>query len=157
MLRDQFLSHIVTWDEAYAEWLALQRAKAQGPEPGRATPSGLRPQNALRIAIQHQEGVTVLFPAGRLTLGDGDQELGEVVGAQLERGARKILIDFTQVSYLDSAGLGELVGCFTATQACGGELKVCGLNTRVLALLTLSSLNGVFGVKGTQAEALAAF
>ena len=159
LLRELLLSHIVLWDEPFAEWLGRKSLAAReeaGAGPAPVWP-GTGRQSARKIAVSQQEDITVIFPGGKITLGDGDLELGQAVRAQLERGARKILVDFSQVSYLDSSGLGELVGCYTSSRNCGGELRVCGLNNRVLTLLKLTSLNQVFDVKETQAEALSAF
>ncbi len=111
----------------------------------------------MEIRIDHHQGICVLRPAGKITLGEGDQELGEAVRTQLAQGERKILIDFTKVSYLDSSGIGELVGCFTSIRNRQGELKLCGLNTRTFDLMKMTSLHSVFDVKETEAEALAAF
>ena len=115
------------------------------------------PESALKIAIDTRHGITILCPAGKITLGDGDQELGEAVRTQLEAGARTILLDFSHVTYLDSSGLGELVGCYTSIRHRGGDLKICGLNTRVFSLMKLTSLHSVFDVKDTEEQALAAF
>ncbi len=148
-LRTLFLSHIVTWDEAYAEWLDPRNpdpAPAHGPK-----------EETMKINIRNERGITLILPQGKITLGDGDQELGEAVRTELAQGARKILLDFSAVSYLDSSGLGELVGCFTAIRSRGGDLKVCGLNTRVFDLMKLTSLHSVFDVRDTQDQALAAF
>lgn len=109
------------------------------------------------IRIDTHQQVCILRPAGKITLGDGDQELGEAVRTQLAAGVRQILIDFSHVSYLDSSGIGELVGCFTSIRNRGGELKLCALNARTFDLMKLTSLNSVFDVKESEAEALAAF
>ena len=101
--------------------------------------------------------VTVLHPEGKITLGDGDQELGEAVRTVLERGARKIIINFEQVNYLDSSGVGELVGCYTSIKNRGGDRKVCGLNSRIMGLIKMTSLHSVFDVRDSEQEALAAF
>jgi anti-anti-sigma factor len=101
--------------------------------------------------------VTILYPEGKITLGDGDQELGEAVRTTLDQGSRKVLINFTKVSYLDSSGVGELVGCFTSIKNKGGELKICGMNSRIFSLITMTSLHSVFDVKDTEEESLAAF
>jgi anti-anti-sigma factor len=105
---------------------------------------------------QHND-VLVLCPEGKITLGDGDQELGVAVRGALEDGAKKILIDFSKVSYLDSSGVGELVGCFTSIKNKSGELRICGLNSRIDSLMRMSSLLSVFDVRDTEAEALADF
>lgn len=154
LLRDMFLCHIVTWDEAYGEWLALRRPWT-GARPAAERPA-LLPVPA-RITVDHRLGITVLCPEGRITLGDGDEELGEAVRTQLAAGARKILLDFSHVSYLDSSGVGELVGCYTSVRNQGGDLKICGVNTRVFNIMKLTSLHAVFDVRDTEDEALAAF
>lgn len=108
--------------------------------------------------IQRTQGdVCILCPEGKITLGEGDQELGEAVRAVLEEGGRRIVINFEKVSYLDSSGVGELVGCYTSIKKQGGELKICGMNDRILKLITLTSLHSVFAVTDTEAEAVIGF
>jgi anti-anti-sigma factor len=101
--------------------------------------------------------VLILYPEGKITLGDGDQELGEAVRTSLAEGARKIVINFSKVSYLDSSGVGELVGCFTSIKGKGGELRICGMSSKIFSLIKMTSLHSVFEVKDTEDEALAGF
>ena len=105
---------------------------------------------------KHQE-VLILYPEGKITLGDGDQELGEAVRTALTDGARKIVINFSKVSYLDSSGVGELVGCYTTIKQQGGDLRICGLNPRISSLIKMTSLNSIFAVKDLEDEAIAGF
>jgi anti-sigma B factor antagonist len=111
----------------------------------------------MKMTTRTHNDVTILYPEGKITLGDGDQELGEAVRTTLDQGSRKVLINFTKVSYLDSSGVGELVGCFTSIKNKGGELKICGMNSRIFSLITMTSLHSVFDVKDTEEESLAAF
>ena len=111
----------------------------------------------MKIQERKANDVFILAPQGKVTLGDGDQELGEAVRQALEDGHRKILIDFTKVTVLDSSGLGELVGCFTSIKNRQGELRICGLNSRIFNLMQMTSLHSVFEVRDTEAEALAGF
>jgi len=101
--------------------------------------------------------ITVLVPEGKITMGDGDQELGEAVRGALAEGARKLLIDFSKVTYLDSSGVGELVGCFTAIKRKDGEMRICGMSNKLFGLIKMTSLHSVFTVKDTEAEALEGF
>mgnify|MGYP001555523561 FL=1 len=57
----------------------------------------------------------------------------------------------------NSSGVGERVGCFTSIKNKGGELRVCGLNTRIFGLIKMTSLHSVFDVRDTEAEALTGF
>lgn len=111
----------------------------------------------MNLNIEHREGLCILRPQGRITLGDGDQALGEAVRACLAEGERRILIDFNQVSYLDSSGIGELVGCYTAILNRQGELKLFGLSSRVFDLMKLVSLHAVFSVHDSESEAVRSF
>jgi anti-anti-sigma factor len=53
--------------------------------------------------------------------------------------------------------VGELVGCYTSIKNKGGELRVCGMNSRIFNLITMTSLNTVFDVKDTEEESLEGF
>jgi anti-sigma B factor antagonist len=111
----------------------------------------------MQITHRNHQGVTILYPEGKITLGDGDQELGEAVRTVLEEGGRRIIINFSKVSYLDSSGVGELVGCYTSVKNKGGDLRICGMNTRIFTLIKMTSLHSVFEVKETEEESLAGF
>jgi anti-anti-sigma factor len=101
--------------------------------------------------------ITLLYPEGKIILGDGDQELGEAVRRCLDQGARKLILNFSKVSYLDSSGVGELVGCYTSVKNQGGELRLCCLNARISNLIRMTSLHSVFTVAETEDEALAGY
>ena len=111
----------------------------------------------MKMTTRSHNDVTILYPEGKITLGDGDQELGEAVRTSLEQGARKVLINFSKVSYLDSSGVGELVGCYTSVKGKSGELRICGMNSRIFSLITMTSLHSVFDVKDTEEESLNGF
>jgi len=102
------------------------------------------------------DDICVLHPAGRVSFANGDQELAELVRAAMTEGVRKILIDFSKVSYIDSSGIGELVGCAVYIKEQRGELKLCGLNSRTFNLMKMVSLHSVFEVEDVDAEALLA-
>ena len=111
----------------------------------------------MKMTQKKHNDVLILCPEGKITLGDGDQELGEAIRTELDKGARKIIIDFSKVSYLDSSGVGELVGCYTSIKNKEGELRICGMNSKIFGLMKMTSLHSVFEVKDTEAEALSGF
>jgi anti-anti-sigma factor len=111
----------------------------------------------MNLTTRMHQDVAILYPEGKITLGDGDQELGEAVRTTLAGGTKKILINFEKVTYLDSSGVGELVGCYTSIKNKEGELRICGMNNRIFGLIKMTSLHSVFSVKDTEAEALAGF
>ena len=70
-------------------------------------------------------GVTVVKVEGQLIVGNR-QELKELVFAALDKGDRRILIDFSQTGYIDSSGLGALVSISKRVREAGGELAQPG-------------------------------
>ena len=111
----------------------------------------------MNLTQRNHQGIIIICPEGKITLGDGDQELREAVRTALEQGARMIVINLTKISYLDSSGVGELVGCYTSIKNKGGEMRICGMNARIINLITMTSLHSVFDVKDTEEESLTGF
>ena len=103
-----------------------------------------------------QSGVAVLQVEGQLIVGNR-QELKELVQAALDRGERRILIDFSRTGYIDSSGLGALVSISKRIREAGGELRLSGLNEDLRSLFELTKLDTLFRISPTTAEALAGF
>ena len=69
--------------------------------------------------------VAIVTVTGDITLNKGgDVVLKDKMGSLLQQGRTKVLLDFGGVSYVDSAGLGELVHAYATTKNKGGTLKL---------------------------------
>lgn len=97
----------------------------------------------LKVGTREQNGVTIVDCSGRIVFGDEAIQLREVVKALLDR-PRPIVINLKEVSYVDSGGLGTLVGLFTSAQKAGTTVKLAALNHRVIDLLQITKLVTVF-------------
>ena len=108
---------------------------------------------------QHIVGdVAVVKVTGDITLNrGGDVMLKDKVQSLLQQGHTKLVIDLSAVSYVDSAGLGELVQAYATTRNRGGALKLHGITKRVNDLLVVTKLLTVFEVYDSEAEAVASF
>jgi anti-sigma B factor antagonist len=113
----------------------------------------------MKMETQTREvnGVTILDLAGRITLGAGSLQLRDTVHRLVGEGRKKILLNLAQINYIDSSGVGELVGAFTTVRREGGELKLMRLSKKVHDLMQMTKLYSVFDVKEDEASALAAF
>jgi anti-sigma B factor antagonist len=69
-------------------------------------------------------GVTIVDLRGRIVLGEGSTGLRDLVQNLVIEGIKRILLNFRDVDYIDSSGLGELVSAFTSLRNQGGELKL---------------------------------
>ncbi|MEM6501078.1 MAG: STAS domain-containing protein [Cyanobacteria bacterium P01_C01_bin.89] len=93
--------------------------------------------------------VKVICPEGIL---DGTQagEFRKQVGDAVEGGSETVLIDFKNVTFMDSSGLGALVLSLKSVRAAGGKLFVCSVNEQVKMLLELTSMDRVFEIFESQ-------
>ncbi|HET7425169.1 MAG: STAS domain-containing protein [Gemmatimonadales bacterium] len=101
-------------------------------------------------------GVTVVKVEGQLIVGNR-QELKDLVFAALDKGERRILIDFSQTGYIDSSGLGALVSISKRVREAGGELRLSGLNEDLRSLFELTKLDTLFAIAETPQQALSSF
>ena len=100
--------------------------------------------------------IAILTVTGDITLKKGGEtRLHEKVDALVQRGHRKVLIDLARVSFVDSAGLGELVQAHAITKNHGGSLGVFNVARRLMDLLSLTRLTTLFPAYATESEALA--
>lgn len=88
--------------------------------------------------------VTIVKLSGKITIGEGDIALRDVVNEVLEEGHRKIILDLSDVSYMDSAGIGELIRGYTTVTNRGGKLKLLNLTKKIKDLLTITKLITIF-------------
>jgi anti-sigma B factor antagonist len=111
----------------------------------------------MKIGVRQRQGVTVLEPKGKITIGSGDIALRDSVIEALDSGSRKILINLKDVSTIDSSGIGELVAAYTTVTNRGGKLKLVGLPPKVNDILQITQLVTVFEVMDSEEEAVDSF
>ena len=106
--------------------------------------------------VKKQDDVTIIDVEGQLIVGNR-QELKQKVLEELEGGARKFLIDFSQTGYIDSSGLGVLVSLSKKIREQGGELRLANLNDDLKTLFELTKLDTLFQIADTRERALQSF
>ena len=112
---------------------------------------------SVKIDTRKVGDVTVVDVSGRITLGEGSSALRDVLRDLTAQGNKKILLNLSEVSYIDSSGIGELVSGFTSVSNGGGTLKLLGLTKRVKDLLQITKLYTVFDVHEEEAHAVRSF
>ena len=103
------------------------------------------------------EGVTVIDISGRIVFGEDTDQLRKVVREFLITASPKVVLNLADVTYVDSGGIGCLVGLFTTAKAAGGDLKVACANDRVRHVLQITRLMPILGVYDNEAEAVSVF
>ena len=102
-------------------------------------------------------GVTVLDLSGKLALGDGDGLLRDKVNSLVFQGSKAIALNLGALSYMDSAGLGELISVHSTATRAGGRITIFGLTKRVSDLLTITKVVTVFDVFDSEQAAIKSF
>jgi anti-sigma B factor antagonist len=112
---------------------------------------------ALTIDTREVAHVTILDVRGRIVLGDELGELRDSVRDLISKGKKKIILNLAEVDYIDSSGVGELVGCFTTVRNAGGELKLLNLSQKVHDILNVTKLYTVFDIRDDEFTAVRSF
>jgi anti-sigma B factor antagonist len=111
----------------------------------------------MHVEIRHADDVVIVDLKGKLAAGLGDQILRETVDELLGENWKKILLNLSQVTFMDSAGVGELVAGLRTARNLGASLKLVNANERVHSTLYIARLLPIFDVFRSEAEALRAF
>ena len=96
------------------------------------------------LTIREDGSITVIKVEGDLVIGAPEAEFKKTVLQLLERGRVNLLIDLSDVGFLDSSGLGALVRAMTTSQNEGGQTKLVGAGPQVRKLLEMTKLDSVF-------------
>jgi anti-sigma B factor antagonist len=112
---------------------------------------------SLKIDTREVAHVTILDIAGRIVLGDEIGDLRTAVRNLVAEGKKKIILNLAAVDYIDSSGVGELVGSYTTVRNSGGELKLLNLTQKVQDVLYVTKLYTVFDIKDDEFTAVKSF
>jgi anti-sigma B factor antagonist len=112
---------------------------------------------ALQGTCREVGDVAIVDFSGKITLGEGSAMLRTMVRDLVTAGRRKILLNLADVDYIDSSGIGELVGAYTSVRSASGELKLVYLTKRVHDLIQITRLFTVFDVQADEAAAVRSF
>lgn len=113
----------------------------------------------MSLSIESREvgHVSILDIRGRIILGPEIGDLRTAVRNLVAEGKKKIILNLADVDYLDSSGVGELVGSFTTVRNAGGELKLLNLTQKVHDVLHVTKLYTVFDIRNDEFTAVKSF
>jgi anti-sigma B factor antagonist len=111
----------------------------------------------MQAATRQIGEIAIVDISGRITLGEGNVMLREIMVDLLEKGNKHILLNMTQVIHVDSAGIGELVRSHTSARKKGGHLKLVNPHQKVRDLLQMTMLSAVFDIQEDEHSAIRSF
>ena len=111
----------------------------------------------MKTSSRQVDGITVVDLGGQITLDEGSIALRDTVKELLAEGHNRLLLNFGNVTHVDSSGIGELVRAFTSVHSAGGDLKLLNLTQKVQDLLQITKLHIVFDVWDDETSAIHSF
>ena len=112
---------------------------------------------SLKIDMRETADATILDISGRITLGESLADLRDSIREALAGDQKNLLLNLAEVSYIDSSGLGQLIGSYATVTSRGGQMKLLNLQKRVNDLLQITKLLTVFETYNNEEAALRSF
>lgn len=98
----------------------------------------------MNVQRHDEDGIVILEISGRLTGGPEADEFRRVIGELVQDKVPKVLLDLSGVPWMNSAGVGVLVSSLANLRNAGARVKFLNLNERVMAIVKVTRLAGVF-------------
>ena len=112
---------------------------------------------SLKANVRRVGDVAIVDLTGRITLGEGSGLVRGTIKDLVISGEKNILVNLKDVTYLDSAGLGEVVGAYATVTNAGGSIKLLHPQAKVHDILQITKLYTVFSAFDDEMEALRSF
>jgi len=111
----------------------------------------------MNIEVKEFGDVTMLGVKGNLMGGPETISVHEKIKDLVSQGKKRVVIDLSHVKWMNSSGLGTMMGCLTSLRNAKGELKLSGVTEKVKSLFMITKLITLFETYGSPEEAVEAF
>ncbi len=111
----------------------------------------------MEFSEHEKNGVIVITINGDMVGGPGARQLTEQLRSHIQSGAKNFILNMEKVHFINSSGLGILIGGLSTVREGGGNLKLLNAGKKIIDLLRITKLEGVFEVYQSEEEALAGF
>lgn len=108
----------------------------------------------MEVDIRHVEDVIIVDLQGRMVSGAGERLLHDVMNQLVAEGWKKILLNLSGVSWIDSSGIGELVASLKMAKRFGVSVKLLRIGDRVKHVLSISQILPLLEVYEDEDEAV---
>ena len=112
---------------------------------------------SLKLSTREVKDIIIIDLSGRLTMGEPCAAIRDEIRDEIGQGNRKVVFNLADVSYIDSAGLGELTAAYTSIKNREGQLKLLNLTKRVRDLMQITKLYTIFDVFDDEKKVIASF
>jgi anti-anti-sigma factor len=112
----------------------------------------------MEIKTRNLEDIAIFDIKGEIRRSDTvETTLHQLVKAQLERGRKNILLNFQDVEFVDSFGVGEILASYISVQNLGGKLKLARISKKLYLVFQVTMLTRVLEIFDSEDAALESF
>jgi anti-sigma B factor antagonist len=111
----------------------------------------------MKLKTKETKGITIIKLDGNVMGGPDATALNDYLHKLITEDKKKVVVDLKAVSFINSSGLGMLIGGLTTLRNSGGELKLAGASKKVENLLEITKLHKVFDLHKNVKDAIASF
>ena len=111
----------------------------------------------MKVKRREDGDVVILEVSGKVMGGPDSDAFKSVIQGLIDEGTKKLLVDLSDVPFMNSSGVGILISAYTSMRNADAQMKFLNINERVKSILMVTKLLTVFESYYSEADALASF
>ncbi len=111
----------------------------------------------MKTKVQEQYGAVVIELKGNVMGGDDTKDFNDLLHKLLDEEKKNIVVDLSDVKFMNSSGLGMLIGGLTTMKKAEGQLKLARTTEKIESLLVITKLIQIFDSYDSVEEAIKSF
>jgi anti-sigma B factor antagonist len=111
----------------------------------------------MKNQVTEQDGAVIIALSGKIMGGPEAGQINDQINTLIDKGKKNIIIDLKEVEWMNSSGLGILIGAITILKNSGGKMILVNVSERIGNLLKITKLLNVFEIRKTVDEAVKSF
>jgi anti-sigma B factor antagonist len=111
----------------------------------------------MKVKTTEKNGTVVLEIKGNVMGGEDTKEFNELLHKLLDEGKKNVIVDLHDVKFMNSSGLGMLIGGLTTMKKADGSLKLARVTDKIESLLIITKLITIFEFYPTVEEAVGSY
>ena len=111
----------------------------------------------MKLQVSEQNGISIISLQGKIMGGPEAGQINDHINTLLDSGKKDIIVDLEEVEWMNSSGLGILIGIVTTLKNSNGRLVLVNVSERIENLLKITKLQDVFSIEKDIQAALSSF
>jgi anti-sigma B factor antagonist len=111
----------------------------------------------MKISVVEKYTAAVIELKGDIIGGPHNEEFSSTLRKLIAEEKKNIVVDLAETKYMNSSGLGMLIGGYTTVKNSGGDLKLANVTKKIESLLVITKLSSIFENYSTVEEAVKSF